>query len=99
MKRTHVYNYEIWGSVTQWPVKVYLRRVAKAHWRVDFEYVDPEAKASVSHVAEEAGDFVQIAEERHMDLGSFIKALHAATQVELRELGEDIESAQRKVTK
>ncbi len=95
MKRTHIYTYEIWGSVVEWPVKVYLSSSDVGSWKVDFEYVDPEARTSVSHSAKVAEDFIQIAEERNMDIEGFIKALQSAKQAEVRTLGDAIEGVHR----
>jgi hypothetical protein len=90
--RTHVYSYEILGSVVEWPVEVYLGRHAEQAWTVDVEYMDPEARTSVSYTATTAADFLGIAEESNMDLDGFIKALQSAKTAELRALGAAIEN-------
>jgi hypothetical protein len=63
-------------------------------WEIDFDFVDPEAQDSISHCADSAGDFIDIAEERHMDLSEFVNALKATQLPELQKLAEDIEKAQ-----
>ena len=63
-------------------------------WEIDFDFVDPEAKDSILHGADSAGDFIDIADERHMDLTEFVNALKATRLPELQKLAEDIEKAQ-----
>ena len=87
--RKHILDYEIWGSVVIWPVKVYLNG-EEDDWEIDFDFVDPEAQDSISHVADCAGDFIDIADERHMDLTEFVNALKATQLPELQKLAEDI---------
>jgi hypothetical protein len=91
--RKHILDYEIWGSVVTWPVKVYLSG-EEDDWEIDFDFVDPEAQDSISHCADSAGDFIDIADERHMDLTEFVNALKATRLPELQKLAEDIEKAQ-----
>ena len=91
--RKHILDYDIWGSVVTWPVKVYLSG-EEDDWEIDFDFVDPEAQDSISHCADSAGDFIDIADERHMDLTEFVNALKATRLPELQKLAEDIGKAQ-----
>jgi len=91
--RKHILDYDIWGSVVTWPVKVYLSG-EEDDWEIDFDFVDPEAQDSISHCADSAGDFIDIADERHMDLTEFVNALKGTRLPELQKLAEDIGKAQ-----
>lgn len=88
----HVMNYEILGSVVAWPVEVYLSG-SVGQWGINFEFVDPEARESVSYAAESAEDFISMSEERSLDLTEFIKALRLKPLKELQVLANDIEQA------
>jgi hypothetical protein len=88
----HVMNYDILGSVVAWPVEVYLSG-SVGQWGIDFEFVDPEARDSISYAADSADDFIWIAEERSLDLTEFIKALRLKPLKELQVLANDIEQA------
>jgi len=54
----------------------------------------PRRKKSISHGADCASGFIDIADERHMDLTEFVNALKATQLPELQKLAEDIEKAQ-----
>jgi hypothetical protein len=52
MKKISVFDFEIMGSVSSWPVNVALSRNRQSGlWRIYFNYVDPEARAFKKHCA------------------------------------------------
>jgi hypothetical protein len=88
MKRTSVFDFEIMGSVSSWPVKVALSRSRKSCvWTIYFNYVDPDACAFEKHFAETPSEFQSIAEERYMNIDAFCQALIDSKNTELVELG------------
>ena len=94
MKKTLVFEYEIMGSVQSWGVEVFLSRTKNSgEWTVDFNYTDPEALDSETHTAESAEDFLNIAEERYLDLDSFCDALKETKKKELITLASEIQNA------
>jgi hypothetical protein len=78
MKQVHVYDYEMWGSTTQWPVRVYLTSSGKRGWEIEFEYLDPENTGSDSYFAESVADLVDIARQRGVNVGDFAFALQSS---------------------
>lgn len=94
MKRTPVFDFEIMGSVSSWPVNVALSRSRKSGlWTIYFNYVDPEARAFEKHCAETPSEFRSIAEERYMNIDAFCQALIDSQNAELVELGMQIRNA------
>ena len=94
MKRTPVFDFEIMGSVSSWPVNVALSRSRKSGlWTIYFNYVDPEARAFEKHCAETPSEFRSIAEERYMNIDTFCQALIDSKNAELVELGMKIRNA------
>jgi hypothetical protein len=94
MKRTPVFDFEIMGSVSSWPVNVALSRSRKSGlWTIYFNYVDPEARAFEKHCAETPSEFRSIAEERYMNIDAFCQALVDSKNAELVELGMQIRNA------
>jgi|AntAceMinimDraft_1070359.scaffolds.fasta_scaffold81617_2 hypothetical protein len=88
MKKTPVFDYEIMGSVSSWPVDVSMSRNKKSGlWTLYFNYVDPDARAFEKNSAETPYDFRLVAEERYMDIDSFCQALIDSNNIELIELG------------
>ena len=97
VKKTLVYEYEIMGSTNSWGVEVFLSRAKNSsEWDVDFNYTDPEALDSGMNFAESAEDFLDIAEERYFDLGSFCDALKNTKKKELITLADEIQVAVQK---
>lgn len=94
MKRTPVFDFEIMGSVSSWPVNVALSRSRKSGlWTIYFNYVDPEARAFEKHCAETPSEFRSIAEERYMNIDAFCQSLIDSKNAELVELGLQIRNA------
>ena len=94
MKKTLVFEYEIMGSAHSWSVEVFLSRTkSSGKWNVDFNYKDPDALDSEMHTAESAEDFLNIAEERYLDLDSFCDALKETKKKELITLASEIQNA------
>jgi hypothetical protein len=94
MKRTPVFDFEIMGSVSSWPVNVALSRNRQSGlWTVYFNYLDPEARAFEKHCAATPNEFRSIAEERYMNIDAFCQALIDSKNAELVELGMQIRNA------
>ena len=94
MKRTLVFDFEIMGPVSVWPVNVALSRNRQSGlWTIYFNYVDPEARAFEKQCAESPAEFRSIAEERYMNIDAFCQALIYSKNTELVELGTHIRNA------
>lgn len=83
MKRTRVFEYEIWGSVFAWPVEVDLSRDERRRsWTIYFRYVDPEARHTDSVVADDAAGIYDALVEHNSSVLDFADAIErVATQV------------------
>ena len=98
MKRTLVFDFEIMGSVSSWPVNVALSRNRQSGlWTIYFNYVDPEARAFEKQCAESPAEFRSIAEERYMNIDAFCQALIDSKDTELVELGTHIRNTPTKL--
>ena len=98
MKRTLVFDFEIMGSVSSWPVNVALSRNRQSGlWTIYFNYVDPEARAFEKQCAESPAEFRSIAEERYMNIDAFCQALIDSKDTELVELGTHIRNTSTKL--
>lgn len=91
MKRTTVFEYEIMGSVSSWPIDLSMSRTRKCGlWTLYFNFVEPDAHASEKHCAETPNDFRSVALEQNMNIDSFCRALTASQNAELVDLAKQI---------
>jgi len=76
MKRLRVYEYEIWGSVCEWPVVVDLSQNTRSGaWTLYFRYVDPEARHAVNVSAQDASEVYAALVDNNSSVLEFADAL------------------------